>query len=447
MISKKGIMEKAIEADVKLVQLMFSDLLGGIKCVTIPVDRLGEAMEKGIWFDGSSIEGFARISESDMYLAPDESTFGVIPWKNGEGAIARIICDVHRPNGEPLEINPRYILKKAMEKAYKMGYEYMVGPELEFFLFPKNEEGVVRPKMHDGAGYFDFAPKDAAEDVRKDIVFGLQSLGIIVEASHHEVAPSQHEIDFKYGSAVSTADNAITFKYVVKSIAPKHGLFASFMPKPVFGENGSGMHVHQSLFDVKTGKNIFYDETDKHKLSKTAKHFIAGQLAHVKAMSAILAPTVNSYKRLVPGYEAPVNICWGQNNRSALIRIPRISPGRENSCRAELRCPDPSCNPYLAFAVMLYAGLEGIEKKMEIPAPLEEESAYDLCEEDRKKLHIETLPGSLQLALEELKKDTLFKEVLGEKFFKKYIEIKEEEWEEYNIQVTEWEMEKYFPHI
>jgi len=445
MTNKNELLKKAVEMNVKLVQLMFSDLLGGIKCVTIPVDRLGEAKEKGIWFDGSSIEGFARIFESDMYLALDESTFGILPWNNGETVTARIICDVHMPNGEALEINPRNILKKAVEKARQLGFEYMVGPELEFFLFPKNE-GCLRPKLHDGAGYFDLAPKDVAENVRTNIVFGLQSLGIIVEASHHEVAPSQHEIGIKYGEAIRTADNALTFKYVAKSIASQHNLFASFMPKPVFGENGSGMHVHQSLFDTKTGKNVFYDENDKNKLSKIAKHFIAGQLAHVKAMSAILAPTVNSYKRLVPGYEAPINICWGQNNRSALIRIPRISPGREQSCRAELRCPDPSCNPYLAFAVMLYAGLEGIEKEMEVHSPLEE-NAYDLCEEERGKLKIETLPESLQSALEELKKDTLFKNVLGEKFFEKYISIKETEWAEYNIQVTEWEMKHYYPHI
>jgi glutamine synthetase len=438
-------LEKAKRADVKLIQLMFSDILGGMKSVTIPMDRLEEALEKGMWFDGSSIEGFARISESDMYLKPDESTFGVLPWRNGEDTTARIICDVYKPDGKPLETDPRYILKKAVEKAKTMGYDYMVGPELEFFLFKKGEDS-AKPIMHDGAGYFDFPPKDTAEKVRNDIVFALQGMGIIVEASHHEVAPSQHEIDFKYGKAIPTADNALTFKYVVKSIAPEHELYASFMPKPLFGVNGSGMHVHQSLFDTKTGKNIFFDANDKHKLSKIAKHFIAGQLAHVKAMSAILAPTVNSYKRLVPGYEAPVNICWGQHNRSALIRIPRYSPGREQSTRAELRCPDPSCNPYLAFAVMLTAGLEGIEKELPLRECLEED-AYELTPEQRKKLDIETLPGSLELALEELKKDKLVQSTLGEKMFSKYIEVKETEWDEYKIQVTEWELGKYYSHI
>jgi len=449
MKNNMGVLEKAKAEDVKFVQLMFSDLLGGLKSVTITVDRLGEVLEKGAWFDGSSIEGFARISESDMYLKPDESTFVIIPWKTGGDTTARIICDVCRPDGSPLETDPRHILKKAVEKAKALGYEYMVGPELEFFLFPKTNgtSASLKPSMHDGAGYFDYAPKDAAELVRRDIVVGLEAMGIIVEASHHEVAPSQHEIDFKYGPAVSTADNALTFKYVVKSVAPNYNLFASFMPKPIFGENGSGMHVHQSLFDIKTGKNIFYEEGDKHKLSKVAKHFIAGQLAHVKAMSAILAPTVNSYKRLVPGYEAPVNICWGQNNRSALIRIPRISQGRESSCRAELRCPDPSCNPYLAFAVMLYAGLEGIEKKMEPPQELEEESVYEMSAEEKKKRKMDSLPGSLSDALNELKGDALLRNALGETFFEKYFHIKEKEWEEYTIQVTEWELENYLPHV
>ena len=337
----KKVLDKVQEDNVKFIQLQFTDLHGMIKSTTIPVEKLAESLEKGTWFDGSSIEGFTRIAESDMFLKPDPTTYAVLPWEAGTKATARLICDVYTPDGKPFEGDPRHILKRVMEEAAELGFEYNVGPELEFFIFkPKEETGEIKPVTHDVAGYFDFSPRDLASEVRKDIIFALEAMGLEVEMSHHEVAPGQHEIDFKYGPALLQADRAITFKHVVKSIAYKHDLYASFMPKPIFGQNGSGMHVHQSLLDIKTGKNAFFDAGDNYKLSAVAKSFIAGQLQHVKGMSAVTAPTVNSYKRLVPGYEAPVYICWAQINRSALIRIPRYSPGREQATRAELRCVD-----------------------------------------------------------------------------------------------------------
>jgi len=436
----ENIMKKVKGDNVKFIHLMFTDVLGTIKSVTIPVEKLSESLEKGTWFDGSSIEGFARISESDMFLKPDISTYAVLPWGPRENADARFICDIYTPDGKPFERDPRFILKKIMKEAEGMGFLYNVGPELEFFLFRQNG---VSPDPHDSAGYFDFAPRDLATDVRRDVVFALESMGIEVEMSHHEVAIGQHEIDFKYGNALKTADNAITFKHAVKSIAHKHGLHATFMPKPIFGENGSGMHVHQSLFDTKTGKNVFFDANDRYKLSWIAKSFIAGQLEHVRAMCPITAPTVNSYKRLVPGYEAPVYLCWAQINRSALIRIPRYSEGREQSTRAELRCPDPSCNPYLAFAVMLAAGLDGIKNKKQPPGPVEE-NVYEFDKEKLKEKGIGTLPHSLWQALEELEKDDVIKNALGNSFYERYIEIKKAEWDAYRIQVTEWERKRYF---
>lgn len=441
--TNNNILKKAKKDNVKFVQLQFTDLHGMIKSVTIPIKILEESLKKGTWFDGSSIEGFTRIAESDMFLKPDPSTYALLPWETGEEATARLICDVHTPDGKPFEGDPRYILKKVMKEAAELGYEYNVGPELEFFLFKPMEDGKLMPATHDKAGYFDFSPRDLAVQVRNDIIKALESMGLEVEMSHHEVAPGQHEIGFKYGDALKTADNAITFKHVVKSIAQKHGLYATFMPKPIFGVNGSGMHVHQSLFDIKNGKNAFFDADDKYRLSSLAKNFIASQLANVKAMAAIVAPKVNSYKRLVPGYEAPVYICWAQINRSALIRIPCYSPGREQATRAELRCPDPSCNPYLAFAVMLKSGLDGIKKKMQLPEPIEED-VYEFDDSKLSKFKIDTLPGSLGEAIEELKKSSLIKEALGEYTFEKYIRAKKSEWDDYKMQVTEWERKKYF---
>ncbi|PIN85693.1 MAG: type I glutamate--ammonia ligase [Candidatus Diapherotrites archaeon CG11_big_fil_rev_8_21_14_0_20_37_9] len=440
----KELLETIKKEKVKLIEMQFSDLDGAIKSVTLPEHRIEEALEKGVWFDGSSIQGFTRIFESDMYLKPDNNTFRIIPWKSTNShKQARIICDVYMPDGKPFEGDPRYILKRAVEKAKEEGYTYYVGPEAEFFLF-QPQEGKVIPAPHDVGGYFDSAPRDLASDVRRDIIFSLTDLGLEVEASHHEVAFGQHEIDFKYDEAITTGDNVITFKYACKAIAQAHGLYASFMPKPIFGVNGSGMHIHQSLF--KDGKNAFFDDKGKYKLSEIARHYVAGQLKHAKALAAILNPTVNSYKRLVPGYEAPVYISWGQTNRSALIRIPRYSKGRENATRAELRCPDPSCNPYLAFAVMLSAGLDGIKSKLEPPEPVEE-SLYDMKDVALLNKGIETLPETLYDAIKELEKDKLIRDALGEHTFKQYTEAKKTEWNEYRTQVTKWEIDRYLEII
>ena len=436
------VLEKAKQDDVKFIQLQFTDLHGMVKTVTITIDKLEESLEKGTWFDGSSIEGFARIAESDMFLKPDPATYAVIPWENTGNVTARLICDVYTPDGKPFEGDPRHILKKVLKEAEELGYKYYVGPELEFFLFKIDDAGKATTKTHDTAGYFDYPPRDLASDIRKEITIALEAMGLEVETSHHEVAPGQHEIDFKYGNALTQADRCITFKHAVKSIAYKHGKWATFMPKPVFGEAGSGMHVHQSLFDME-GENVFFDRGDQYKLSSVAKSFIAGQMKHVKAFCAITAPTVNSYKRLVPGYEAPVYICWAGKNRSSLIRIPRYSEGREKATRAELRCPDPSCNPYLAFAVMLKAGLDGIKNNMELPEPVEED-VYGFDEAKLNEKHIDTLPGTLGRALEELRKDKLILEALGEHTSRVYLNAKKKEWDEYRIQVTEWEKKKYF---
>lgn len=441
----KMVLEKAKEDSVKFVQLQFTDLHGMIKAVTIPVEKLPECLEKGTWFDGSSIEGFTRIYESDMYLLPDPSTYVLFPWKDS-APTARLICDVYTPDGKPFEGDPRCILKKALREAQDMGYEYNVGPELEFFLFKPREAGEMIPATHDVAGYFDYSPRDLAVNVRNEIIFALEAMGLEIETSHHEVAPGQHEIDFKYGEALLQADRCITFKHAVKSVASRQGLYATFMPKPIFGAAGSGMHVHQSLLDPKTGKNLFYDASDRYKLSKTAKGFIAGQLSHVKGFCAITSPTVNSYKRLVPGFEAPVYISWAWLNRSALIRIPKYSPGREHSTRVELRCPDPSSNPYLAFAVMLKAGLDGIKKGLSPPEPVEED-IYELDERRLEEMKIATLPGSLGEAMEEMKKDKLVQEALGPHTYPLYLKAKKAEWDAYRIQVTSWEHENYFEKI
>jgi len=438
---KKQNLERMEKEGVKFVHLQFTDIHGAIKSVTIPIHKLAESFEKGTWFDGSSIEGFTRICESDMYLKPDPSTAALLPWEPDK-RVARYICDVFTPDGSPFEGDPRYILKRALAEAERMGFKYNVGPELEFFLFKPNSSGGTNPIVHDSASYFDFSPRDLADNIRSDIADALEVLGLEVEMSHHEVAPGQQEIDFRYDDALTQADRAISFKHAAKSIAFKHGLFASFMPKPIFGVNGSGMHVHQSLYDIKKHTNAFYDPHDNYKLSKVAKSFIAGQLKYIRQISLVTAPTINSYKRLVPGYEAPVYICWAQINRSALIRIPKCSPGREQAIRAELRCPDPSCNPYLAFAVMLAAGLAGIKEGLLPPDPVEE----DVYEFDSVKLHeynIETLPASLGEAIAEFRRSNLAKEAVGDHFFKVYLAAKEKEYDEYRLQVTEWEIRKY----
>ncbi|HIH44991.1 MAG TPA: glutamine synthetase [Candidatus Methanoperedenaceae archaeon] len=440
-MENQEILEQVKQDNVKFLQLQFTDILGIVKSLTIPARHLADSLQYGTWFDGSSVEGFARIHESDMFLKPDISTYAVIPWlKSDDGNTARFICDVYNPDGTPFEGDPRYILKKAIAEAEKMGFDFNTGPELEFFLFRK-ENGAIKPLPQDSGSYFDLTT-DQAYKIREDMTLALDSFGINVEAAHHEVALGQHEIDFRYGHALRTADNATTFRFVIKAIAQKYNLHATFMPKPIAGINGSGMHVHQSLFNIKTGKNAFYDENDKYHLSKIAYSYIAGQLAHAKSMSAVLSPTVNSYKRLVPGFEAPVYICWARINRSALIRIPRISEGKYQSTRAELRCPDPSCNIYLAFAVMLNAGLDGIRKNIQPPEPVEED-VYHFTDEKLHKLGISTLPASLWHAMEEMKKDKLVQDALGKHTLNMFIEAKTREWDEFRLNVTQWELDKY----
>jgi len=438
--SKEEILTLCEREKIKFTDLQFSDLPGQMKSITIPVGKLPEAINANVWFDGSSIEGFARIFESDMYLKLDLSTFAVLPWTKDNGNItARIICDVYRPTGEPYESDPRYILKTQLDRATAMGINYFVGPELEFYLLKRDESGKIIPLPHDHAGYFDYAT-DEANEVRKDMTTALQGFGIEVEALHHEVGPGQHEIDFKYGDPLTTADAAMTFKISLKQIARKHGLYVTFMPKPFFKLAGSGMHVHQSIF--KNNHNAFYDATDSYHISDLAKHFIAGQLQHIKAMNAVLNPTVNSYKRLVSGYEAPVYISWGQTNRSALIRIPRVNPDKPSATRAELRCPDPTANPYLAFAVMLAAGLDGIENEYTLPTPVEE-NVYEMTSEEMLNRGIETLPSNLLESMKNLSKDPILREVFGETTYKKYHNIKMQELEDFRIAVTDWEKENY----
>ena len=435
---KSEILEETKDQNVKLISLQFVDLFGVLKNVTLPVEHLEEAIEEGHGFDGSAVEGFVRIFESDMVVIPDLATFRILPWRPNEKKEARIICDVQRPGGKPFEGDPRSILKKALQELRSEGFGYYIGPELEFFLL-KGNEGFV---AHDAGGYFDYSPLDMAMDVRRDATFALQQMGLDIEMSHHEVAPGQHEIDFKFEDALTAADNAMTFKTVIKAIALSYGLTATFMPKPFFGQNGSGMHVHQSLYDVKSKRNAFFDSQDKYKLSKNAYYFVGGQLKFIRELCAVVAPTVNSYKRLTPGYEAPVYICWARRNRSALIRIPEYFPGKEMATRVELRCPDPSCNPYLAFTVMLKAGLEGIKKKIEPPDPVEED-VYEFDDQKLAKFYIRTLPASLGEAVEELEKSHLAKDALGDYALEKYLEGKKSEWNAYRLQVTEWETKRY----
>lgn len=435
------ILDQVKQDNVKFIQLQFIDILGVVKSLTIPVGQLEGSLEDGTWFDGSSIEGFTRIHESDMFLRPDVSTYAVIPWLTTDyGKTARFICDVCTSDGEPFEGDPRYILKKAMAEAKEMGYEFNTGPELEFFLF-KKENGNLKPLPHDTAGYFDLTT-DEAIIIRNEMHEALSAFGIYVEALHHEVAEGQHEIDFRYDNALTTADNAITLRFVLKAIAQKHDLHATFIPKPIAKINGSGMHTHMSLFSTETGKNVFFDESAEYMLSDVAKKFIAGILENIQGICAVTNPTVNSYKRLVPGYEAPVYLSWARINRSALIRIPRYSKGKSQATRCELRCPDPTCNPYLAFALMLKAGLAGIKKGLTPPEPVEED-LYHFTEADLAEKDIQTLPASLMEALEAMKVSSLAKEGLGEHTFGKYLEAKQAEWDEYNLSVSQWELDRY----
>jgi len=438
----RDLLTRVAEDTIKFISLQFSDVTGAVKSVDMPVGNLPAALEDGVWFDGSSIEGFARIQESDMHLRLDPDTYAVLPWTPSASRRARIFCDIYPPSGEPFDGDPRGTLKRLLARLDERGWVYNVGPEPEFFLFKGTNGGGVHPVPHDTGGYFDFSSFDEAVVVRTALMDALDSMGLEVEVGHHEVALGQHEIDFRFADALKAADNVLTLKYTVKAIAAQHGLIASFMPKPVFGINGSGMHCHQSLFD-KNGNNLFFDPNDDLRLSQVAYSFIAGQLAHARALSAVVAPTVNSYKRLVPGYEAPVYIGWAQINRSALIRIPHYTAGRHKSMRAELRFPDPSSNPYLAFTAMLAAALDGIDKKLQPPRPLNNVNLYHLSEKERKRLGVRELPGSLAEALSELEKDEVIKSALGQTICEAFLRAKWEEWEQYRIRVTDYEVQRY----
>lgn len=438
--TKQEVLELVKKHDVKFIRLWFTDILGQVKSFAITDSELEGALENGMGFDGSSITGYQSIEESDMVALPDANTFQIIPWRPQEKKVARMICDILTPEREPYEGDPRYVLKRALERMRKMGFDhYYLGPELEYFYF-KNDTSST--DILDKGGYFDLTTLDVASDLRRDTIFSLESMGIPIEYSHHEVGPSQHEIDMRYADALDMADHVITYRIVVKEIAQKYGVYATFMPKPLFGENGSGMHTHQSLFNG--DKNAFFSKQDKYHLSDVAKRFIAGQLRHSREMSAIFAQWINSYKRLVPGYEAPVYISWSERNRSALIRVPVYHPGKEKATRAEFRCPDPACNPYLTFAVMLHAGLNGIEKEYKFLEPMEK-NLYHLSAMERKELGIESLPDSLGEAVLIAEQSELVKKALGDHVFTRFIDLKKKEWEDYRIQITKYELDKLLP--
>jgi len=436
--TKQDVLKLVKEHNVKFIRLWFTDVLGFLKGFAITVEELEGALDEGMGFDGSSIEGFARIEESDMVARPDPNTFQIIPWRPKEQAVARMFCDVYEPSGKPFEGDPRYVLKKNLQRAKDLGFIYYVGPELEYFYFA-NSQGT---EVLDKGGYFDLNPLDVAQDLRRDTIFALEAMGIKVEYSHHEVAASQHEIDLRYADALTMADNVMTYRLTVKEIAGQHGVYATFMPKPVFGINGSGMHVHQSLFNA--DKNAFFDKDEKYSLSKTGRSFTAGLLRHAPEITSITSQWVNSYKRLVPGYEAPVYICWAQMNRSALIRVPMYKPGKEKATRIEYRSPDPACNPYLAFSVMLAAGLEGVEKNYSLAEPAND-NIYEMTEEEKKKANINSLPEDLWEAIKLTENSALVKKALGEKVFNYFIRNKKMEWDEYKAQVTGYELAKYLP--
>jgi glutamine synthetase len=436
--SPEDVLKAVKENDVASMQFWFTDVLGQLKSFSVTVDELSLAFSEGMGFDGSSIEGFARIEESDMVATPDPTTFQLLPWRPREKPVGRMFCDILNPDGTPYEGDPRYVLKRVLEKVREKGYTFYVGPELEYFYF----ESDAAPKALDRGGYFDLSPLDRGGDLRRNTIFALQEMGIHVEYSHHEVAPSQHEIDLRYDEALRMADITQTYRIAVKEVARQAGVYATFMPKPLFGQNGSGMHVHQSLF--RGERNEFFDAMDPYHLSKLAKCYIAGILRHACGIVAITNQWVNSYKRLVPGYEAPVYISWARRNRSTMVRVPMYKPGKEKATRIEYRAPDPACNPYLAFAVMLAAGLDGIDKKSEISDPIEED-IYSMTEAERLARGIESLPGSLFQAIVECEKSDLVRETLGEHIFHKFIENKKIEWEMYRIQVSNYELDRYLP--
>ena len=436
--TKDDIFKMVEEEDVEFIRLQFTDIFGTLKNIAITSSQLEKALDNKCMFDGSSVEGFVRIEESDMYLYPDYDTFEIFPWRPQQGKVARLICDVYTPDGKPFEGDPRWILKKTIKEANDLGYRFDVGPECEFFLFHTDDNGLPTTLSHEKAGYFDLGPNDLGENIRRDMVLTLEDMGFEIEASHHEVAPAQHEIDFKYDEALKTADNIQTFKMTVKTIAKRHGLYATFMPKPKFGISGSGMHINMSLA-TKEGKNIFADENGKIGLSDDAYHFIAGIMKHARGMSAITNPLVNSYKRLVPGYEAPVYIAWSAKNRSPLIRIPA---SRGNGTRVELRNPDPTANPYLVLALCLAAGLDGIKNKIEVPESVDC-NIYEMTPGERRAAGIENMPADLKEAVDCLVADEFLCSVLGEHITTKYVEAKMKEWENYTTRVSQWEIDEY----
>jgi glutamine synthetase len=434
----EDILKRVDAENVEFIRFWFTDILGQLKSFAVGRDELANAFEDGMGFDGSSITGFNRIEESDMIAMPDPGTFRILPWRAGEShKVGRVFCDVLKPGGEPYEGDPRWVMRRALARAKDAGFDhYYLGPELEFFLF-KDDQGT---EVLDKGGYFDLTTLDVASDFRRDVVFTLRELGIPVEYTHHEVGPSQHEIDMRFADGLEMADNTMTYRIAVKEVAMAHGYYATFMPKPLFGENGSGMHTHQSLF--RGDDNAFFDADDEYYLSAAGKGFIAGLLHHATELSALFAPSVNSYKRLVPGYEAPVYVAWSRRNRSALVRVPLYHPGKEQATRAELRCPDPSCNPYLTFAALLHAGLDGIEKGYDLPEPMDR-NLYDLTHDERVAAGVAQLPETLGEAVEEMAKSELVKRALGDHIFPRYIDLKREEWEDYRVQVTGWELERY----
>lgn len=436
--TKDDIFRMVEEEDVEFIRLQFTDIFGTLKNIAITSSQLEKALDNKCMFDGSSVEGFVRIEESDMYLYPDYDTFEIFPWRPQQGKVARLICDVYTPDGKPFEGDPRWILKKTIKEANEMGYRFDVGPECEFFLFHTDDNGLPTTLSHEKAGYFDLGPNDLGENIRRDMVLTLEEMGFEIEASHHEVAPAQHEIDFKYDEVLKTADNIQTFKMTVKTIAKRHGLYATFMPKPKFGISGSGMHINMSLA-TEEGKNIFADENGKIGLSDDAYHFIAGIMKHARGMSAITNPLVNSYKRLVPGYEAPVYIAWSAKNRSPLIRIPA---SRGNGTRVELRNPDPTTNPYLVLALCLAAGLDGIKNKIEVPESVDC-NIYEMTPGERRAAGIENMPADLKEAVDCLVADEFLCSVLGEHITTKYVEAKMKEWENYTTRVSQWEIDEY----
>jgi glutamine synthetase len=437
----QDLLKRVQEDHVKFICLQFTDVTGTVKSTDMPASRLSESLAHGVWFDGSSVEGFARIQESDMMLRLDPETYQVLPWSEAERKRARILCDIYSSDGTPFAGDPRGALKRILASFGGKGWSFNTGPEPEFFLF-RRDGATIHPVPHDSGSYFDFSARDEAQRVRSEIMMALQSMGLEVEMGHHEVALGQHEIDFKYADALLTADNVVTLKYTAKAIANIHDLTATFMPKPVFGINGSGMHTHMSIFD-RDGNNLFFDAKDEFHLSPMAYSFIAGLIEHARGLCAVVAPCVNSYKRIVPGYEAPVFVCWAQVNRSALIRIPRYTPGNDKATRVELRYPDPSCNPYLAFTAMLAAGLDGVERKLKPPAHVNNVDVYDLSLEEVAARGIPVLPGSLSEALEALAKDDVIRKALGPNLYEAFLRAKSAEWDDYRIHVTDWEIERY----